>query len=156
MKADMMRSDCPISCTLDVLGDKWSLLIMRDLLFFGVNSFSEFLLSDEKIAKNILADRLETLLERGFMVKEVSPENRSKFLYYPTQKGVDLIPVLFQLAVWSEKYVPSCRPKTEVAAFKDKGGKAMRDLAMRVKEPVKKQRVKVNTTVRKRKPDGHQ
>ena len=128
-----MRSDCPISCTLDVLGDKWSLLIMRDLLFFGADSFGSFLLSDEKIARNILSDRLHELTEKGFIVKEVSPANKSKFLYSPTQKGVDLVPVLFQLAVWSEKHVPSCKPKTAVAAFKSKNGKAMRQLRARIK-----------------------
>lgn len=133
MKAVTMRSDCPISCTLDVLGDKWSLLIMRDLLFFGTNSFGEFLLSDEKIAKNILADRLEYLLEEGFIVKEVSPTNKSKFLYYPTDKGVDLVPLLLQLAAWSEKHHPSCQPKTEVGAFKNSRGKAMRNLKMNVR-----------------------
>ena len=72
MKETAMRSDCPISCTLDVLGDKWSLLIMRDLLFFEKNSFGEFLLSDEKIARNILGDRLDDLLNKGFIVKEIS------------------------------------------------------------------------------------
>ncbi|WP_218155212.1 winged helix-turn-helix transcriptional regulator [Chitinophaga sp. YR627] len=129
-----MRSDCPISCTLDVLGDKWSLLIMRDLLFFEINSFGEFLLSDEKIARTILADRLEDLVENGFIVKEVSPVNKSKFLYYPTQKGVDLVPLLLQLADWSEKYQTAVvNPKMEVAAFKNSKGKAMQQLRMRIR-----------------------
>ncbi|SFM99035.1 transcriptional regulator, HxlR family [Chitinophaga sp. YR627] len=134
MKATTMRSDCPISCTLDVLGDKWSLLIMRDLLFFEINSFGEFLLSDEKIARTILADRLEDLVENGFIVKEVSPVNKSKFLYYPTQKGVDLVPLLLQLADWSEKYQTAVvNPKMEVAAFKNSKGKAMQQLRMRIR-----------------------
>jgi len=133
MKAVTMRSDCPISCTLDILGDKWSLLIMRDLLFFGINSFSAFLLSDEGIAKNILADRLTDLQEKGFIIKEVSPDNKSKFLYYPTEKGVDLVPLLLQLAAWSEKHNPSCRPKKEVGAFANSKSKAMRELIMRIR-----------------------
>lgn len=127
-----MRSDCPISCTLDVLGDKWSLLIMRDLLFFDRNSFGAFLLSDEKIARNILSDRLEELVTKGFIVKEVSLVNKSKFLYYPTRKGVDLVPLLLQLAAWSEKHNSLCRPSNEVAAFADSKGKAMQGLKKRM------------------------
>lgn len=129
-----MRSDCPISCTLDILGDKWSLLIMRDLLFFEKNSFGEFLLSDEKIARNILADRLEELVAKGFVVKEVAAGNKSKFLYYPTEKGIDLVPLLLQLAAWSEKHQPACRPSAEVAAFKNSRGTAMNQLRKRLKD----------------------
>ena len=133
MKKLSLRSDCPISCTLDILGDKWSLLIMRDLLFFEVNSFGEFLLSDEKIAKTVLSDRLTSLTEAGFIVKEVSRNNKLKFLYYPTQKAVDLVPLLLQLAIWSEKHTPSCKPKKEVVNFKKNPGKAMKVLKMRIK-----------------------
>lgn len=133
MKKITMRSDCPISCTLDILGDKWSLLVMRDLLFFEKTSFGEFLLSDEKIARNILADRLEDLLEKGFIVKKVSPANKSKFLYYPTQKGIDLVPLLFQLADWSKKHYAGCRPNMAVGAFRDPKGKAMRELRKRMR-----------------------
>lgn len=107
---------------------------MRDLLFFEINSFGEFLLSDEKIARTILADRLEELVENGFIVKEVSPANKSKFLYYPTQKGVDLVPLLLQLADWSEKHQTSVvNPKTAVAAFKNSRGKAMQQLRKRIR-----------------------
>jgi len=130
-----MRSDCPISCTLDLLGDKWSLLIMRDLLFFEKNSFGEFLLSDEKIARNILSARLEELLDKGFIVKEVAPANKSKFLYYPTQKGADLVPLLLQLGTWSKKYVPGCKPKAVASAFANPRGKAMKGLQERIREP---------------------
>ncbi|MCH5717925.1 winged helix-turn-helix transcriptional regulator [Niabella hibiscisoli] len=133
MKSLVMRSRCPISCTLDLLGDKWSLLILRDLLFFEKNSFGAFLLSREKIARNILSDRLEHLLQRGFMVKEMAPENKSKFLYYPTEKAVDLVPLLLELAVWSEKHEPFSKSKPEVTAFKNSKGKALRDLKARMR-----------------------
>jgi len=133
MKTVTMRSDCPISCTLDMLGDKWSLLILRDLLFFGRNSFGEFLLSDEKIARNILSDRLEDLLTKGFLVKEVSPANKSKFLYYPTEKAVDLVPLLLQLSAWSRKHNAHCKPRSDVRAFEDPEGNAMRDLKLKVR-----------------------
>ena len=133
MKTVTMRSDCPISCTLDMLGDKWSLLILRDLLFFERNSFGEFLLSDEKIARNILSDRLEDLLAKGFLVKEVSPINKSKFLYYPTEKAVDLVPLLLQLSAWSRKHNKLCKPRSDVRAFEDPEGDAMRDLKLKVR-----------------------
>lgn len=132
MMQKWMRSDCPISCTLDLLGDKWSLLIMRDLLFFGKNSFGDFLLSDEKIARNILSDRLEELVKKGFVVKSISVDNKSKFLYTPTEKGVDLVPILLQLAAWSQKHNPQCVPSKVVGTFKNSRGKAMNDLRKRV------------------------
>lgn len=143
MKKPMMRSDCPISCTLDLLGDKWSLLIMRDLLFFGKNSFGAFLQSDERIARNILGDRLDELVKKGFVVKEVSPDNKSKFLYYPTEKAVDLVPVLLQLAAWSQKHNPYCRPKAEVSAFTNSRGKAMRALRKTVRKAIPLSKKKV-------------
>lgn len=133
MKATTSRSECPISCTLDVVGDKWTLLIVRDLLFFGKNSFGEFLLSKENIARNILGDRLEWLVDKGFFVKEVAPSNKSKFLYYPTQKAVDLVPVLFELSNWSKKHTPTAVPNADVSAFRDPEGTAMIELRKRIR-----------------------
>ena len=133
MKPVTMRSTCPISCTLDVVGDKWTLLIVRDLLFFEKNSFGEFLLSNEKIARNILSDRLESLVDGGFIIKEVSPANKSKFLYYPTEKAVDMVPLLFELSVWSKKHNPSCIPHPDVSAFSDPDGEAMANLRARIR-----------------------
>lgn len=88
---------------------------MRDLLLNGKKSFSEFLASDEKIASNILADRMNMLLKEGLVTKRVSPENKSKFLYEPTQKGIDLIPVLCEITLWAENYSPqrACKAFTE-------------------------------------------
>jgi DNA-binding HxlR family transcriptional regulator len=85
------RSDCPISCTLDLVGDKWSLLIIRDMLFFGKSSFNEFLDSSEKIATNILRDRLQKLTELG-LIKYTGLEKRKK--YTLTKTGLALKPVL--------------------------------------------------------------
>jgi Predicted transcriptional regulators len=98
------RSDCPVSCSLDIFGDKWSLLIIRDVMMKGKVSYSEFLKADEKIATNILSNRLKLLEEEKLLVKEVSPTNKSKFDYYLTQKGADLLPVLVEMAVWGGKY----------------------------------------------------
>ena len=87
------------------------------------------------MAANPAADLtwLEELLEKGFIVKEISPANKSKFLYYPTQKGVDLVPLLFQLADWSKKHYAGCRPNMAVGAFRDPKGKAMRELRKRMR-----------------------
>lgn len=98
------RSQCPISTALDIFGDKWSLLVLRDLIFNNKNTFGEFLNTDEKIATNILADRLATLEAGKIISKHDHPDSKAKVLYKLTEKGVDLIPVLVELIVWSEKY----------------------------------------------------
>ena len=98
------RSQCPISTALDIFGDKWSLLILRDLIFNNKNTYGEFLRTDEKIATNILADRLATLEAAGIISKHDHPESKVKVLYKLTEKGIDLIPVLVEIIVWSEKY----------------------------------------------------
>lgn len=98
------RSNCPLSCSLDIFGDKWSLLIIRDVMLKGRVSYGEFLLSEEKIATNILANRLKMLEEEKILIKEVSPANKSKFEYSLTRKGADLLPVLVEMADWSIQY----------------------------------------------------
>lgn len=98
------RSGCPISCALDILGDKWTLLILRDMIFYKKRTYTEFLNSGEKIATNILADRLVILEGAGIITKQPHPEKRSKYLYKLTQKGIDLLPVLVEIAKWSATY----------------------------------------------------
>jgi DNA-binding HxlR family transcriptional regulator len=98
------RSDCPISTALDIFGDKWSLLVVRDIMFKGMNTYGEFLNGGEKIATNILADRLMMLEAGGIIVKQKHPESKAKILYTLTPKGIDLIPSLVEIIAWSEKY----------------------------------------------------
>ena len=98
------RSTCPISTALDIFGDKWSLLILRDLIFNNKSTYGEFLDTDEKIATNILADRLATLATGGIISKHNHPDSKAKVLYKLTEKGIDLIPVLVEIIVWSERY----------------------------------------------------
>ena len=98
------RSDCPISCSLDVFGDKWSLLIIRDVMLRGKASYSEFLESEEKISTNILANRLNVLEAENILWKEVSSTNKSKFIYSLTQKGADLLPIVIEIMDWGAKY----------------------------------------------------
>ncbi len=117
------RSDCPISCSLDIFGDKWSLLILRDVMLRNKFSFGEFLESEEKIATNILADRLSLLEAENILSKQVSPENKSKFIYHLTKKGIDLLPIIIEIMDWGAKYNPDC-PRKEVGKRikKDKAG----------------------------------
>jgi DNA-binding HxlR family transcriptional regulator len=98
------RSECPISTALDIFGDKWSLLIIRDMMFKGKSTYGDFLNSDEKIATNILADRLLLLESAGIISKQKHPQSKAKILYTLTEKGVDLIPVLVEIIEWSEKH----------------------------------------------------
>lgn len=99
------RSDCPISCALDIWGDKWSLLIVRDLIFFKERTYSDFLKSDEKIATNILAARLQMLEENGIISKSDHPESKAKILYKLTPKGIDLLPLIIEINIWADKYL---------------------------------------------------
>ncbi|HRC91898.1 MAG: helix-turn-helix domain-containing protein [Saprospiraceae bacterium] len=98
------RSSCPISTALDIIGDKWSLLIIRDLAFKGKNTYGDFLNGGEKIATNILADRLMLLEMAGIITKHPHPESKAKHLYKLTPKGIDLVPALVEIISWSEKY----------------------------------------------------
>ena len=111
MKPITPRSECPISYSLDIFGDKWTLLILRDMMLSGKNSFSEFMTSNEKIASNILIDRLNVLQAEGFVTKTASPLNKSKFLYTLSDKAIDLVPVIIDLIEWGAKYNPTGEPK---------------------------------------------
>ncbi len=104
MKEVKKRSDCPISCTLDVFGDKWSLLIIRDMMFRQKSTYGEFLKSEEKIATNILASRLQNLEENKLIEKLEHPESKAKVLYKLTQKAIDLLPIIVEMHLWADKY----------------------------------------------------
>lgn len=107
MKEIKQRSDCPISFSLDILGDKWTLLILRDMIFAGKTAYSEFLQAEEKIATNILADRLAMLYCQGLINKKVATDKKSKFLYSLTEKGIELLPAIMELTIWGAKYSPA-------------------------------------------------
>ncbi len=97
MKRAAGKSHCPINYTLEILGDSWSLLIMRDILLFGKRRYKEFLESEEQISTNILADRLARLETQGIIGKMCEQ-------YLPTQKGLDLLPVLTEISLWGVRY----------------------------------------------------
>lgn len=105
-KTDFERSCCPIACALDHLGDKWTLLIIRDL-FLGKRRYHEFMASPERIATNILADRLKKLEAAGFVLQQAYQQKPVRYDYQLTQKGEDLRPVLEALVAWGKVYYPS-------------------------------------------------
>lgn len=105
MKSTEMRSDCPISSSLDIFGDKWSLLIVRDLMLNKSCTYGDFTKSAEKIATNILANRLQMLENNGIIIKLPYPDNKVKGLYRLSPKGVDLIPALIEIALWGGQYI---------------------------------------------------
>ncbi|CAD0005491.1 winged helix-turn-helix transcriptional regulator [Flavobacterium chungangense] len=122
MELNKKRSDCPLSCSLDVFGDKWSLLIIRDLMFGNKCTYNDFLKSDEGIATNILASRLKGLEENGIIEKSAHPDSKAKFLYKLTPKGIDLLPIIMEVYIWSDKYyeMPADLKATIQEARKDK------------------------------------
>lgn len=98
------RSNCPITFALELFGDKWTFLIIRDAMFKGKRYYGEFLQSEEKIATNVLADRLSLLEQFEIFTKSADPAHGSKFIYKLTQKGIDLLPILVEFILWSAKY----------------------------------------------------
>lgn len=104
MELNKRRSECPLSLSLDVFGDKWSLLIIRDLMFGNKCTYNDFLKSEEGIATNILASRLKGLEENGVIEKTAHPDSKAKNLYRLTPKGIDLLPILMEVYIWSDKY----------------------------------------------------
>lgn len=101
----VFRSECAISCALEILGDKWTLLIIRDALYVKSTSFGQFRSSPEKIASNILTDRLERLVGYGILEKTNNPDNKLKFDYTLTDRGKELEPILMAISDWGHKHV---------------------------------------------------
>ena len=95
------RSGCPLNASVEILGDRWSLLIIRDMMLRGFRSYKEFLSSYEKIATNILADRLRNLEKHGIITTQKDPRDGRKVIYRLTAKGIDLAPVLTEMVLWA-------------------------------------------------------
>ena len=97
MPATEPRSYCPISLSLEIFGDTWTLLVLRDLMFAGKRHFRELLDCDERISSNILADRLARLVEHGILTKADDPTHKQKAIYSLTEKGIALLPIVVQI-----------------------------------------------------------
>jgi DNA-binding HxlR family transcriptional regulator len=115
------RSGCPLNATVEMLGDRWSLLIIRDMMLRGVHSYKQFMECYEGIATNILADRLRKLAVCGIITAEPDPADGRKLIYRLTQKGIDLAPVLTEMVLWA-------------AAHEDTGNQALVRLMRKNKE----------------------
>lgn len=103
------RSYCPINLGLEVFGDAWTLLVLRDLMFGGKRHFRELLHSDEGISSNILANRLKRLIDRDILTKSDDPTHKQKAIYSLTNRGIALLPVLLQIGAWSRAHLPETR-----------------------------------------------
>ncbi len=108
-KPEGPRSYCPINLSLEIFGDSWTLLILRDLMFAGKRHFRELLQSDEQIASNILADRLKRLVEHGILTRTEDATHKQKAVYSLTEKGIALLPIVVQIGAWGSRYVPESK-----------------------------------------------
>ncbi|PWK65734.1 helix-turn-helix domain-containing protein [Aminobacter sp. AP02] len=120
------RSGCPINLTLEVVGDKWSLIVLRDMMFGNRRHFRELLTqSQEGIASNILADRLKRLLEDGLLTKADDPSHKQKAIYSLTEMAIELLPVFAQIGAWGRKWLPVSEELSIRAELLEKGGPEM-------------------------------
>jgi DNA-binding HxlR family transcriptional regulator len=117
------RSECPLNASVEMLGDRWSLLIIRDMMLRGFRTYKEFMECYEGIATNILADRLRKLVAYGIITSEPDPSDGRKLIYSLTAKGIDLAPVLTEMVLWA-------------AAHEDTGNQALVRLMREDKEKV--------------------
>jgi DNA-binding HxlR family transcriptional regulator len=113
------RSGCPVSISLERFGDRWSLLIIRDLMVRGLRSFKEFKESGEKIATNILANRLARLEESGIITAEAVDTDGRRVNYRLTEKGIELAPVLLELLIWGARHEESGAPYAFIAKLEN-------------------------------------
>jgi DNA-binding HxlR family transcriptional regulator len=104
------RSGCPLNASVEILGDRWSLLIIRDMMLRGFRSYKEFLESYEGIATNILADRLRKLMAHGIITTKADPSDGRKLIYLLTPKGIDLAPVLTEMVLWAAAHEKTENP----------------------------------------------
>jgi DNA-binding HxlR family transcriptional regulator len=98
------RSECPLNASVEMLGDRWSLLIIRDMMLRGFRTYKEFMECYEGIATNILADRLRKLIAYGIITAEPDPADGRKLIYFLTAKGIDLAPVLTEMVLWAARH----------------------------------------------------
>lgn len=130
------RSGCPIANALDPIGDKWSLLIIRDMMFFGKTQYGQFLESPEAISTNILADRLKQLEQHGLVTKSRHPNNKKIYEYHLTEPGIDLLPMLLEMIIWADKYTPNSQaPAAFMKKLRQNKKKVTAELRRKIKRP---------------------
>ncbi|MGH8446119.1 MAG: winged helix-turn-helix transcriptional regulator [Solimonas sp.] len=120
---DAARSGCPINLTLEVLGDRWSLIVIRDVMFGNRRHYRELLkLSDEGIASNILADRLKRLVAAGLLSKRDDPSHAQKAIYSLTEPSIQLVPLLAHMGAWGVRHTPASEELSVRAELLEAGG----------------------------------
>lgn len=117
------RSGCPINLTLETLGDRWSLIVIRDIMFGNRRHFRELLnRSDEGIASNILADRLKRLVEAGLLIRADDPTHKQKAVYSLAEKAIELVPLLVHMGAWGRRHLPVTREMAVRQELLEEGG----------------------------------
>jgi DNA-binding HxlR family transcriptional regulator len=117
------RSGCPINLTLEALGDRWSLIVIRDIMFGDRRHFRELLReSEEGIATNVLADRLKRLTEGGFLTRSADASHKQKAIYSLTEKAIQLVPLLAAMGAWGRRHTAATRPFMIRAKLLEEGG----------------------------------
>ena len=128
---EAQRSGCPINLTLETLGDRWSLIVIRDIMFGNRRHFRELLNhSEEGIASNILADRLKRLVETGLLTKSDDPTHKQKAIYSLTEKAIQLVPLLALMGAWGRCHLPVTRELSVRAQLLEEGGSELWDQFM--------------------------
>jgi DNA-binding HxlR family transcriptional regulator len=125
------RSGCPVSISLEIFGDRWSLLIVRDLMVRGFRTFKQFQQSGEKIATNILADRLRKLEAAGIITAETQPADARRVNYRLTEKGIDLAPVMLELLLWGARHEQTQAPRAFIAQAEKNREELLREVRRR-------------------------
>lgn len=123
------RSYCPINLSLEIFGDTWTLLVLRDMMFAGKRHFRELLQSDEHISSNILAERLARLVEHGMLTKSEDPTHKQKAIYSLTEKAITLLPIIVQIGAWGSRWVPEAKQldraaRMQIRAIQEGGPRA--------------------------------
>jgi DNA-binding HxlR family transcriptional regulator len=116
------RSGCPVNLTLELLGDRWTLLILRDMIFGGARRFRELLRSEERIASNVLADRLRMLVAEGMLTRSGDPAHKQKAVYSLTEKAISLVPLFAQIGAWGARWLPVTDALSIRARLMEAGG----------------------------------
>ena len=120
------RSGCPINLTLEMLGDRWSLILIRDIMFGNRRHYRELLsLSEEGIASNILADRMKRLVETGLLSRRDDPTHKQKAIYSLTEPAIQLVPLLAHMGAWGRRHTPASHELSVRAELLEKGGEPM-------------------------------
>ncbi|MBS0479987.1 MAG: helix-turn-helix transcriptional regulator [Proteobacteria bacterium] len=123
VRVENPRTGCPINLTMEVLGDRWSLIVIRDVMFGGRRHFRELLSqSEEGIASNILADRLKKLVERGLLIRAPDPGHKQKAIYSLTEPAIQLLPVVAAIGAWGRRHLPTTPEFAIRAQLLEEGG----------------------------------